>query len=593
MPSVTEDGDKSPAPRVPARAVNVALAVLLVGLFVAFGASWVSARSRGKAGSKALYSTAVELSECVSAALGDATTVREALELSPADATPLAGCATLAERAQAQLRELASLRFPRDKQGLRELGAIAEALAEARFRERADTLAAGEVESLDSGVGALLKGACRIALGEGSLEVGACPPPPRSVPARALPSARLVLDAPAEFLLKVAFSFGASPDGALELRFAMRERDSETIALRLGRSTDAGATFSFWSGRAGKAVGLPDVPAVSFSGGAPRLVLVTQRDDKGAYQSAWIAPVSAERIDPAFEVPALPEGLEPLRAGTPLWPAQDPKQPGTMLAIGPRDPARVGGALVRLRSDGKLELLPTPAGTLLAATTAPKPRLLLAEPGALALYEVPAAGDKWPSPHRVPLPDGALLAEPAAEASCGVAGEKLFPLAARGPSHAAFVAIGDPRLFALRLEAPEQSELGPLCGTCPPGLLARSDERLSLVIPVGSRMTELPVGAPLLVTGARAAKRSVATCSDDVVLVAHVAQGRVWAQTTRAGSWQLGRPSLLAAPNEHGTPVDVRVASAGGKLFVLWRRDRRMQLHVEMLASDDGGVSWR
>lgn len=590
-------GPSAPAPR---RGKNALLALLLLALPVAFGVSWLSARSRGKLLSKQLYQAAVELSDCVRAASGDAATLRAGVELSPASSTPLSGCAAVAARAHATLGELNALRWVRDKEGLQELDAIARGLAAPRFGERADVLAAGELESLESGVAGLVKGACRVAIGEGSLELGACPPSERAIPAPALPVPRLVLDAPAEFLLKTAFSVESGSDGELRLAFATRERDSDDIGLRLGSSRDGGKSFDFVAGSAGRADGLPALPAVAFAQGAPQLVLSTQRDEKGAYKTSFIVRVTdgGRRFEDAIEVPALPEGLEPLAAGTPVWLSEGPKkQLVPTLAIGPRDPSRVGGALVRLTAPAKLELSPAPTGTLVAAATEPRPRLVSFEAAgpssSLVLYDVPRAGAAWTPVDRLKLPAGRLVAEPATESRCGVAGERLFPFAARFADRSLFAAIGDSRLFAYRFDAPPASELTRVCGSCPPALLARADDALTLISPIGNRMVPMDAGAPVVVTAARSGKHSVASCEGEVVLVVHVVRGSVYAQVARFGQWRFGRPTLLGAPNSDGTPVDVRVAAAQGKLFVFWRRDQRMRLRVEMLASDDGGVSWR
>ncbi len=594
--------DKPAGPPAPAplRTKNALLALLLLALPIALGVSWLSARSRGKLLSKQLYEASVELSECVQAASGDAATLREAVELSPASSTPLGGCASLAARAHATLGDLGALRWARDREGVRELDTIVRVLGEARFGERADVLAAGELESLESGVAGLLKGACRVAIGEGSLELGACPPSERAIPARALPVPRLVLDAPAEFLLKTAFSVDPGSEGELRLAFATRERDSASIGLRLGSSKDGGKSFEFVAGSAGRADGLPALPAVGFAQGAPQLVLSTQRDEKGAYKTSFIVRLAdgGQRFEDAIEVPALPEGLEPLAAGTPVWLSEGPKkQLVPTLAIGPRDPSRVGGALVRLTTPGQLELLPAPTGTLIAAATEPRPRLVSFEAAgpssSLVLYDVPKAGAAWTPVDRVELPAGRLVAEPATESRCGVAGEKLFPFAARFADRSLFAAIGAARLFTYRFDAPPASELTRVCGSCPPALLARAEDALTLVSPIGNRMVPMDAGAPVVVTAARAGRHSVASCEGEVVLVVHVVHGSVYAQVARFGHWQFGRPTLLGAPNSDGAPVDVRATTAQGKLFVFWRRDQRMRLRVEMLASDDGGVSWR
>jgi len=589
---VTEVGEPDRPAAKAARSKNALLALLLLAIPVVFCATWLSSRSRAKPLSKSLYTTAVELSECLAATLGEATTLRETLELSPADSTPLAGCAPLAARAQRELRELQALSLPRDKQGLRELGELATSIPEARFTERADALVSAEVESVESSVAGLVKGACRLAIGEGSLAIGACPPAERAQAPRAeLPTPRVVLDAPAEFIQQAALSLEPGPSDELRLGIATRERDSESLGVWVGTSQDGGHSFQLASGRVGRADGSPEPPRATRGA-----LLVTQRDEKGGFKSAYAARIdpAAGRLGDTLEIPALPEGMSPLRAGNPLWLAEGPKRElHPVLAIGPEDPERVGGALVRLLPGGKLELLPTPPGTLIAATSEPRPRVALLDAGALALYDVPRTGEKWPSPERVPMPASTLRAVSAAPALCGVATEQLFPLALRRGSDALFVAIGDPRMFALRFDAASDAELGGFCGSCPPGLLARAEDRLTLLLPIGNRMTALPLGAPLLVTGTRVAKRSVAACQADTVLVAHLAQGRVWVQTTRAGQWQLGRPRVLAAPDSRGTPVDVRVAASGGRLVVLWRRDQRMQLRLETLASDDGGVTWK
>jgi hypothetical protein len=211
----------------------------------------------------------------------------------------------------------------------------------------------------------------------------------------------------------------------------------------------------------------------------------------------------------------------------------------------------------------------------------------------LGSFEVPPPGRPWPSGESVPVPPGGLVASPASDARCGVSGEEMFAFAARQGESGLFVAAGDPRLFAFRFAAPLASDLVPVCGRCPPSVLLRAEDQTTLMVPVGNRLTPLDVRSPLAVTRPRAAKRSVATCSADVILVAHLAEGRVYAQVTRPGVWQFARPRLLAAPSEHGEPVDVRVAVGGGRLFVLWRRSERMRLRLEMLASDDGGLTWR
>lgn len=563
------------------------------------GAIWFSGRQDGKRISKELYTSAVDLSACVDTAKRGSSALRDELELSPPDSTPLVGCAALAQRVRSQTQALAKIRFKRDPDGVRELIAVEDTLQEGRFRARADELAAGEVESLETGVSALLKGACRIAIGEGSLDFGACPPPSPTTEPTPLPTAHVVLDAPAEFIQRTALALDAA-DGELRLSLASRERDQDAVSVQLGRSHDRGLSFKFVTGSGGRAEGRPDVPVVLYRHGAPSLVLTTLRDENRVYSSAWVARIEAgaARLGSAIELPALPEGLEPLVAGTPLWLVDDAKAGAApLIFIGPRDPSRQGGAALRLGGDGKVELLSTPPGTLIALLTRPKPRLIVVErapddSAQLALYDIPESGWKWGSPLRLPLPTGAVVAEPMREAACGVHGETVFPFVARRARGESLIALGEQRLHAFGLERGADAELSPVCGNCPASLLSASDDTLRLLFPVGNTLAALPFAAPLVVTGRHSVKRSVGTCDGEVVLVAHVTEGRVLTQVTRIGRWQAERPVLVAAPNEIGSPVDVRVAALDGRFYVVWRRDTHMRALLEMLTSDDGGRSW-
>ncbi|MBK7581751.1 MAG: hypothetical protein IPI67_16275 [Myxococcales bacterium] len=426
------------APEPGFRPLNAAGALALIAGLVTLGAIWFSGRQDGKRISKELYTSAVDLSACVDTAKRGSSALRDELELSPPDSTPLVGCAALAQRVRSQTQALAKIRFKRDPDGVRELIAVEDTLQEGRFRARADELAAGEVESLETGVSALLKGACRIAIGEGSLDFGACPPPSPTTEPTPLPTAHVVLDAPAEFIQRTALALDAA-DGELRLSLASRERDQDAVSVQLGRSHDRGVSFKFVTGSGGRAEGRPDVPVVLYRHGAPSLVLTTLRDENRVYSSAWVARIEAgaARLGSAIELPALPEGLEPLVAGTPLWLVDDAKAGAApLIFIGPRDPSRQGGAALRLGGDGKVELLSTPPGTLIALLTRPKPRLIVVErapddSAQLALYDIPESGWKWGSPLRLPLPTGAVVAEPMREAACGVHGETVFPFVAR------------------------------------------------------------------------------------------------------------------------------------------------------------------
>ncbi len=589
-----EDRLSEPARRPRARWLDRTLAGAIALGLIALGVTWLSSRSRGKALSKSLYQACVELAECTHTVQADAATLRDAVEQRAAGATPLATCAPVAARVASDIQALSSLRLSRDREGIRELTAIAGEIGEARFREPADALAKGPIDAIESQVPALLKQACRIAIGEGSIALGACPlvlPQPTS---RTLPVPRVVLDTPAEFLLSASVDVAAEPDGSLRVHLGTVERDSESMGIHLGSSKDAGKTFAFVSGRAGSVDRTASPPVVSQRDGHPSLVLGTLRDEQGAFKRGVVARVSASPpgLDAPVDLPALPEGLEPVRAGTPVWLSVQGKRELPTVVVGPRDPSKSGGALVTLLPDGKHEVSSTPPGTVLAATATPKPRVLVLERegvnGSLALYDVPEGKKPWPAPARVPLPPDALRTEIASETYCGVAAERWFPFVSHHAKRSYMIVVGE-KHFALRFNSPAP-DLARVCGLCPPGLLARSDEELSLLLPIGNRLTAFPVGAPLLVTVDRKAKRSVATCLGDTVLVAHLTRDQIWIQKTGIGG--AGPASLLVLPSEHGVPVDVRVAASEGKLYVVWRRDQRMRLRVEMLVSSDGGQTW-
>lgn len=576
------------------RKQNAVVAFALLALMLGAMAFWIASQRRGRAASKRLHAQALELSACVRAATGDAPTLREALELSPPDATLLAGCAPSALAVQREARALSQLPFKRDAEAIREIVATLALLPEARFGERVDALAGGEVESLESGVSSLLKSSCRLVIGEGEAELGACPPPPPPLTNRALPVARVAIDRPAEFIQKAAWSVVPSADGELRLAFTTLERDSDALGVTLARSAERGRRFDVMAGRAGKAEGSPDVPVVSYSGRAPELVLVTRRDDKGAYSGGALARPSAsgEALEAVLELPVLPEGLEPLSAGTPIW--TSPGKPARVptLAIGPRDPSRVGGTLVRIEPDGKLALVPVPSGTLVAALHAPRPRVVATGASGLAVHDVPMEGSAWPPAQGVAgAAPGALPAEPAPEASCGPPGAEAFAFAMRQGARASLVSVGPAGAAAASFGVRPESELDPVCGGCAAKMLARAEDQLSLVVLGASGAGSVELAAPLLVTAARAAKRAVATCNGSTLLVAYVVRSRIFVQTGSTSDFRLGRPVLVAAPNERGIPVEVRVASANGRLFVFFRRDQRMRLLVEVLASDDG-ISW-
>ncbi len=577
------------------RAVDLLLAGALTLGIVAFAATWFSSRSRAKVLSESLYLASVELAECAFAVRADAATLRDAIEQRPAESTPLAACAPLVGRVQRDARELVGLRLPRDRDGIRGLDSLLTGLSEALFRERADALLSGEVDALDTRIDGLVKSACRLALGEGAVAPGACPSAGRAFETPPLPTPRVVLDEPVEFLLSAKFQAAAEPDGSLRLDCFTVERDSESIGVHLASSKDEGKSFELITGRMGRVGGATNAPLVGLRDGAPSVLLVTSQDANGAVGRSFVARVTRDPpgIDAAVEVPALPEGLEPLKAGTPVWLSDQGKHEVPTLAIGPKDASRAGGALVRLMPDGKLDVTPTPAGTLLAAVVSPRPRVLVFERVAasagLALYDVPRNAEGWPEPQRVPLPPGDLAMDRAPEIACGVANERWLPFVARHTKKSYLVTIG-PKLFGLKFDAP-MPDLSRVCGTCPPSLLARSDEELSLMLPIGNRLTKLGVGAPLFVTTERKAKQSVATCQGDLVLVAHLARDQIWVHTT--GIRGPGRAAMIVTPNEHGKPTDLRVAASDRKLFLFWRRDQRMKLRVETLASEDGGITWQ
>ena len=585
----------SERPRPPrVRWIDRAVAAAIVVAIAGFGVTWLSSRSRGKALSQSLYQASVELDECMRLVRGEASTLRDAVERRPADATPLASCAAITSRVAADVRGLTDLRLPRDREGIGGLTAITGELTEDRFRERADGLAKGPVDTIESQASALLKQACRIAIGEGSRALGSCPPAPTPPVSRALPVPRVVLDTSVEFLLAASLELAAEPNGSLRVHLGTVERDHEHFGVHLGSSSDAGKTFHFVSGRVGSVDGTTSPPVVSLSDGRPRVVLSTLRDEHGAFKRAVVARVSASPpgLETPAEVPALPEGLEPLRAGTPVWLDARGQPERAVVAVGPRDPSKTGGALIQLLADGKHVVLPTPAGALVAAAASPKPRVVVLEQGnaggSLAVYDVPDAKQPWPTPQRLLLPPGELRTELASELYCGMANERWFPFVARQSTKSFMVVLGEQH-FALKFDPP-QPDLARVCGLCPPSLLARSDEELSLLLPIGNQLTRFPVGAPLLVTLDRRARRSVATCLGDTVLVAHVTRDQIWIQRTGIGG--TGPASLLVLPNEHGAPIDVRVAASEGKLYLLWRREQRMKLRVEMLASSDGGITW-
>ncbi|MFO0571780.1 MAG: hypothetical protein U0263_39510 [Polyangiaceae bacterium] len=595
----------TPTPPRGGRPRDVLVALVVLVLIASVFAVWFRARSRATAETLLLYRASVELSDCVAGARGNSSGLRDELELAPPDATPLAPCAPIGERAARSSRELAHIGWSRDRDGLRELEAVVALLPDSLWRERADALAGGELEAVESNVTALVKAACRLALGEGALPAESCPPRQAATPPAAAPVARIVFDSPLEFVEHARVVVAAHEPGDVRVLVATRERDRETLGVALAISNDRAESWRAVFGDAGAADGVPELPRMTVGGpDAPTTVFVSRRDEQGGVRGRLLVlEPGGTRLTAVAELPELAKDLEPVRVGSAGYLDSSKKPDRVVFALVPRDPSAPGGSLLRLGDKGKLDAFATPPGTLLAVEAAPRPRVVVRETSprpALALYDVPNDLDDrkatWRSAARVflsgPLAAGALAAEPTMESSCGVSAERLFPFVTRQGAAGSFIAVGAERLYAYPFAPPLDAEPSLLCGSCPPALLLRAEDRLALVLPVGNDMASLPFAAPLALTSAHAGKVSVASCAGDSYAVAYVARDRLYAQVARAGNWQAGRPTLLALPNEKGSITDVRMAALGSRLLVFFRRSERLRLRVEVLASDDGGGTW-
>jgi hypothetical protein len=562
--------------------------VVVAGMLAAvLGVYWFVSSARARELATDARASALRLARCVPP--GSAAEVRRTLALAYPGDRPLAGCAEASASLVEVSRKLTNAALLRESQAAAELAAVAARLSKLGWATSARALHDGElIAELRTDVDQARELACRIASAHALGAEPSCsaadpplePPTPLLVFELELPGRLDTVSWTANSAFGPAKEPGAKP---LELAVvSLAAQDAEHRALHgwVMRSLDAGRSWQTSSTEpaATQATATAARPAdvALLSGGALLVAHFAARSER-----AWTVRVARWPVDRAqLETPEafeLPEPWGPIATGSPVLPLATGR--GFVLALGADNPARAAVWYPPSDSDKKPKpsLRGAPQGRVLAATSAPPSRLLIARKSPTGFVElvaqaIPAPSEGWPEPHGSLVSYVSDLSLPAApERWCGLPNEQYFTTVGDSPGGSVLVAVGPDQVFPFRFTPRKDASVGVLCGACPPAGIERSADGLRVLLPVRRQLSPASVATPIAFDQS-SARSAAAACTGEQLVVAYLAGDRVLSQSTREGKWQFERPQVLAAPDARGKPVDLRMLGFDDRVVVMWRR---------------------
>lgn len=285
---------------------------------------------------------------------------------------------------------------------------------------------------------------------------------------------------------------------------------------------------------------------------------------------------------------ALPPDTAPIAAGAPVVPV------GGVIAVPLSRPSATTDVVLLVDASGATRTVDLPSGLrVVAARATTPPELLFTGPGdgesvaiiRMVLHDEGRVEERERS--TVPYTPS-LIADSSPDQRCGLEGERFFPLVARAPSGGVLVAVTDAHLYPLRFTRTAGATVTPVCGACPPMVVSRDGDDVSLLVTVGRKLAKS--GAPTLPE--RPVRDASGACTSKRTVVAIAAgEGLFAASTPQEGGWKLGPAVRIAGPLPDGPPVEVRLVALGERLTVFFRSANAK--HVERRTSIDGGATWR
>jgi hypothetical protein len=586
-------------PSSESRHKSTVMLVVVSGMLAAvLGVYWLVSRARALELATAARTDALRLALCVPS--GNAAEMRDTLALAYPDDRPLAGCAQTALSLASSAAKLPNAALLRDSVAASELSAVGLRLSKFGWDSPARALHDGSpLAELSADVAAARELACRIA----SAEAGQPEPGCSAAQLATEPGAtRLVLDAElggardaVSWTANAAFAPVKEPASKAVEVGVVAIAAQEGARTWIARSLDGGRTWQTSSIEPAAAASAPRPPEVALLAGGSLLVAHFAPRSERAW-SARIARWSADQARPepsrAFE---LPERWSPIATGSPLLPLADGGD--FALALAASDPARATVWYPPSEGDKtpKSTLVDAPAGRVLAATSAPPSRLLLARKSPTGFVElvaqaVPAPKQPWPEPRTALASWVSDLSLPAGpERWCGLPGEQYFTTVGESPEGSVLVAVGPEQIYPFRFTPRTGGSVGVVCGACPPAGIERSPDGVRVLLPVRRQLSPATVATPIAFDQSSALS-AAAACTGEQLVVAYLAGDRVLAQSTRSGEWQFERPTVVAVPDAHGKPVDLRVLGFDDRVVVLWRRadarSRRLRIEMAELRSE-------
>jgi hypothetical protein len=370
---------------------------------------------------------------------------------------------------------------------------------------------------------------------------------------------------------EVAFASHVSTSGVVTLAVITRGK-ADAARLWVARSGDAGSTWKTHKAELAPAPGtervLLRIPRQDW--------IVVLREHSGR---ETLDALSVARSQLVFDAHiALRAGRRFVRAGAIAARVTAPD--AAVVAVG----GQPGGLQLQYWFGDTMvaSTAPPKHGTLVGLLAEDPPQMLLSGVAPTGFFEL--AQVKIPAP-RAPFGEATktsvayvdqLTLTDAPAPRCGLPGEPFDIIASQGPKKDAFFALSNRDMYPFKFEPRDGATLLPVCGSCPPGLLERSNAGLRLFLPVRRSLSGLPIDLAAASALGAAGPFGVG-CTTTQLLLAYPLGKDLVVQPTEDESWRYAAAEVLA---RDVAVADVAVLGMPNHSIIAWRSQSRDRLEL-------------